>query len=314
MEHKNTDIQRKMLILKALDADIRENKAVNKEEGYRKTLRKIGRTTRRQNLVYFLNRAAAIWILPLLISTIILSSILLRERKNHVGLLTTVSFMEVTALPGTVIKTQLPDQSEVWLNSGSTLRYPTSFSTDKRTVELTGEAFFEIQSNPEHPFEVYAGDGVVVTARGTSFNVNAYPDDPMVETVLQEGLIDIYYKEKMIAVLPNEQVSIDRHSGLPKKSVVNIEEKTGWKDGLLIFRNTSLDEALKKISRRYNVEIVLHKATNVDYRIRATFSSETLPQILNILKIAAPIRWSMEDIHQNSDSTCSRQKIDVWIE
>jgi ferric-dicitrate binding protein FerR (iron transport regulator) len=311
MENNQEDILHKIHILKALETDIQENKSINKAEGYRKTRKKIQKISRKQSFAYFLNRAAAVLIIPLLISTSILSYILLTKRDTN-GL-APVTFAEITAQPGTIIKTQLPDLSEVWLNSGSTLRYPTQFSAGKRTVELTGEAFFEVQSHPEHPFEVSTYNGIRIIAKGTSFNVNAYPEDPIAEATLQEGLIDVCYKKQDIAMVPNEIISIHKTSGRLEKSTVNIDEKIGWKDGLLIFRNTPLDEVLRKISRRYNVEIVLHRETNTDYRIRATFSSETLLQILNILKIAAPIRWAEGEMHQNPDSSYSRQQIDVWI-
>jgi ferric-dicitrate binding protein FerR (iron transport regulator) len=311
MENNKNNILQKILVLKALEADIQENKNINKTEAYRKTRWKIEKLSRKKSMLYFLNRVASILLLPLLISTVILSYILLTEEKEDRPV--SVAFTEVTALPGMVVRTQLPDLSEVWLNSGSTLRYPARFSSEKRSVNLMGEAFFEVRSNPEYPFEVNTSDGVTIMARGTSFNLNAYPEDRMTEAVLQEGMIDIYYKGRHISITPDEMISIDKASELFKRSGINIREKIGWKDGLLIFRNTPLDEVLKKISRRYNVEIVLHRETKEDYRVRATFSSETLPQILDILKIAAPIRWSIKEIHQNSDSTYSRQKVDVRI-
>jgi ferric-dicitrate binding protein FerR (iron transport regulator) len=310
MGNNKENILHKIFILKALETDIQENKNINKTEAYRRTRWKIEKVSRKKSMLHFLNRVAAIFILPLLISTMILSYILLEEKEEGS---VSVPFTEVTALPGMIVRAQLSDSSEVWLNSESTLRYPVRFSSGKRTVSLTGEAFFEVRNNPEHPFEVNTSDGITVMARGTSFNVNAYPEDRVTEAVLQEGIIDIHYKGNHISVAPDEMISIDKVSELFKRSCINIQEKTGWKDGLLIFRNTPLDEVLKKISRRYNVEIVLHRETNEDYRVRATFSSETLPQILDILKIAAPIRWSIKEIHQNSDLTYSRQKIDVWI-
>jgi ferric-dicitrate binding protein FerR (iron transport regulator) len=311
MENNKDNILQKILVLKALEADIQENKSINKTEAYRKTRWKIEKVSWRKSMLHFLNRAAAILILPLLISTVILSYLLLTEKKEDSPV--SVAFTEVTALPGMVVKTQLPDSSKIWLNSGSTLRYPIRFSSEKRAVNLTGEAFFEVRSNPKYPFEVKTSDGVAIMARGTSFNVNAYPEDRVTETVLQEGMIDIYYKGRHISVTPDEMISIDKTSELFKRSGINIQEKTGWKDGMLIFRNTPLDEVFKKISRRYNVEIVLHRETNEVYRVHATFSSETLPQILDILKIAAPIQWSIKELHHNSDSTYSRQKIDVRI-
>ncbi len=308
MENKQ-DIRHKIKILKALDADIKESESINREEAYRQTRIKIRNVSRRRTILSLLNRAAAILILPLIISTIVLSYILIKEKQP----LSPVSYTEVTALPGSIIKTTLPDFSEVSLNSGSTLRYSNSFSSSKRSVELTGEAFFKVQSNPESPFEVQTGEGVTVTAYGTSFNVNAYSDAPVTEAVLKEGSIDVHYKENKIVVNPNEMVRIDKVSGSLKKTKVNIEEKTGWKEGLLIFRNTPLEEALKKISKRYNVEVILHKETNTDYRIRATFSSETLFQVMDILKMAAPISWSEKEREQSPDLSYSGQCIEVWI-
>ncbi|MDR0349086.1 MAG: DUF4974 domain-containing protein [Tannerella sp.] len=311
MENNKKDIRHKIQILKALEADIQANKRINKAEGYRKTRKKIRKVTRKQSLVHFLNRAAAVLVIPLLITTAVLSHRLLT--KNEAIGTDSATFVEVTAQPGTVVKTRLPDLSDVWLNSGSTLRYPIRFSSAKRMVTLTGEAFFDVQSHPKQPFEVCTDNGIKVVAKGTSFNVNAYPDDPVTEVFLQEGVLDVYYKEQNAAILPNEIIRIHQTSEHLEKSKANTEETIAWKDGWLIFRNTPLEEVFRKISRRYHVEIILHRETTTDHRIRASFSTETLPQILNVLKIAARIQWSEKTVHQNPDASYTGQQIDVWI-
>ena len=313
MEINNENILKKIRLLNALSDDIQEIKDVDKDAGYQKVRKKIKRSSHRRSVIFFINRVAAILAIPLLISTSILSYFLMEEKKTEVIPLPAVTYTEVTALPGTIIKTQLPDNSVVWLNSGSTLSYPTQFTAGKRNVNLTGEAFFEVQSYENHPFEVNTDNGVRILAKGTSFNVNAYPEDQETETVLQEGVVDVFYNGKTLTMSPNEIAIINKTSDTWKRSRINIDEKIGWKDGLLIFRNTPLDEVFKRISRRYNVEIILHKESDVNYNIRATFSNETLPQVLDILKVATPIRWSEKNMHQKPDLTYSRQQIDVWI-
>ena len=98
------------------------------------------------------------------------------------------------------MQTELPDNSVVWLNSGSSLRYPIRFQDDKRNVELTGEAFFDIQSNSDVPFEVTTPSKLQVIARETKFNINAYRDDLYEEIVLQEGLVEIKHYSQLMAM------------------------------------------------------------------------------------------------------------------
>lgn len=94
---------------------------------------------------------------------------------------------------------------------------------------------------------------------------------------------------------------------------VNVEEKTAWKDGRLVFRNTSLDEVIKRLSRRYNVDIVMHRKTDIDYKCRASFSTESVTQILDYLKLVAPIDWKIAETEQLKDSSYPRQRIDIWL-
>lgn len=309
MKDKKEDILYKIQVLKALDEDINENKKIDIKDGYGKTRHKIRKQSGKLYIWKTFNRIAAMLAIPLLLSTLILSYMQLKQGET----LSAVTHMEVVAAPGTVIKTQLPDQSEVWLNGGSALRYPSRFGDDKRTVELTGEAFFEVKTNPNHPFEVDISSGMKIIAKGTAFNISAYPDDVRYEATLQQGVIDVVLGQKTISLLPNEMVAYDKNAGVLHKSTINIDEKTGWKEGRLIFRNTPLDEVFRRLSRRYNVDFDVHKSADADYGIWATFTTENIPQILDVLKMAAPIKWSIREMEQQNDLSYSRQRIDVWI-
>ncbi len=310
MKKQQINIPHKIEILKALDIDIKENQSINVQEGYRKTKVKIKKNSRKTFILQMWNKTAAIIAITLFISTLALLYALF-QKQNSYG--SHITYTEITASPGAILKTQLPDDSEVWLNGGTTLRFPSQFTSDKRTVELTGEAFFQVQTDPDHPFEVNIPSGLKVIAKGTSFNINAYPDDHANEIALQQGCVEVLYNNARIDLRPSEMVYFEKETYKLEKSLINIDEKIGWKDGFLIFRNTSLEDVLKKLSRHYNAEIYLHKETNIDYHIRATFSSETLQQILDALKLAAPITWSVKEIQQNNDYTFTKQQIDVWV-
>lgn len=298
--------------LEELRADIREYRGVDVEKGYRKTLSKIKRRSRKERLVSLFNKAAAVLVIPLLVSTLILTGRLVNKHDAPPPA-EAIAFTEVTAVPGSVIKTALPDGSAVWLNSGTTLRYPMRFSGGKRAVELTGEAFFDVTTCPELPFEVATPSGLSVVATGTSFNVKAYGDDTVHEVILQEGEVDAVCLGEVIRLMPDEMALLDTGSGQMEKTIVNIEEKTGWKEGLLIFRNTPLEEVLKSLSRRHNVVFNIKNLRGINYRVHATFSIETLPQILNILRLAAPISWSAENVEQQQDLSFSRRQFNVEI-
>lgn len=311
MEDKKDSIHRKIGMLIELDTDIQENKRIDVAKGYRQTRLKIQKQSRTQWIFRTLNRAAAILVIPLLTSTCVLMYMQQNSGKKPDTVL--MAYTEISAVPGAIIKATLPDESEVWLNSGTTLRYPNQFASDKREVELAGEAFFEVKASMDHPFEVLTPSGMKVIALGTAFNVNAYEDEAVFETVLRNGRVEVVRGVQKVTLSPGEIAVDDRLSDRLHKSSVNVDEKTGWKEGLLIFRNTSLDDVFKRLARHYSVEIVLHKETQVDYRIRATFSTETLEQILDVLKIATPITWSTEKMPQNKDLTYPQKRIDVWI-
>lgn len=132
-----------------------------------------------------------------------------------------------------------------------------------------------------------------MVAYGTKFNVNAYADEPFIEAVLEKGKIDVIRNDERIRLEPNKQAVLDKESGTFSVSAANLEEKMDWKGGRIVFRNTSLDKVLKRLEKRYNVEIVLHKSGNAEYKYRATFTTETLEQILDYLKTDCSYRMDI---------------------
>lgn len=303
VDHKNTIEQ-----IKALSEDILEYQSVDVKKGYMRMDKRIQKKQGRRIYMQTLSRIAVILLLPLLISSIVFSYLYIDQKKK----LMHVSYNLVSSAPGTVTRLVLPDQSVVWLNSGSSLSYPSVFNGKERDVKLSGEGYFEVQSDREHPFYVSTDGGVRVMAYGTKFNINAYEDEPCIEAVLAKGKIDVISQNKTVSLDPEKQAIFDKETGKFTVSSVNLDEKIGWKDGRLVFRNTSLDVVLKKLSKRYNVDIVLHKKSNKEYKYRAAFTTETVEQILNYLKLTAPIEWTVKGLEQNNDATFVRGRIDVY--
>jgi len=224
-----------------------------------------------------------------------------------------IQYTNITATVGSVVRYELPDNSVVWLNSGSKLRCPNIFKGERREVDLQGEAFFEVQSDEKHPFYVNTPSGVQVYVYGTRFNVCAYDNEDYVETVLESGRVNIFIPkyETSVALKPGEHLLYDKKALQFVKSEVDVSEKVAWKDGKLIFRNSSLEEVLKRLSRHFNVDIHFNNKSGKNYTFRATFRNESLFQILDYLSKSVSMKWNVEDPVQLSDGTFTKRKVIV---
>lgn len=303
------DIQNNIQIAKAIEDDMHEYESLDVQAAYLKNRQRLESFRKKRSITYYMLRIAAILLLPLAISTGTLSYLYLEQLGN----IENVTYLEAFSAPGIVTRVQLPDSSTVWLNAESSLRYPSRFTEKNRIVHLSGEGYFEVQSDKEHPFFVSLNSGIRVKAHGTKFNVNAYDDDLLMETSLETGLVDVINGTRTILLKPNEQVVYNKEEKHFIVRPANLEEKTAWREGKMIFRNATLEDVLKQLSRRYNIDITLHRETTKDYKFRASFSTEDITQILNYLRLAAPISWSFADTKQQLDYTYPRQRIDVWL-
>lgn len=307
---QESEVVRQALKIKS---QIDEHRSFELPEAFAEVNRKLDQRNRRRLWINYLSRVAAIISIPLLISTLTFGYLFFEG--NTTDSENRIKFMEVTSAPGMVTRLELPDNSKVCLNAGSTLRYPTVFAKNTREVELTGEGYFEVQSDKEHPFFVATKSGLKVMAHGTQFNVNTYDEREEVEAILVEGKVDIHSSGRFIAGLtPGEKLSYNKQTKKYVIQKVNLYENTAWKDGKIVFRNTSLDEVFRILGHRFNVEIVLHnRQKDKEYNCWATFSNETIYQIFSYLEDATPIKWKVNTMKQNNDTTFAKQRIDVWL-
>jgi transmembrane sensor len=148
----------------------------------------------------------------------------------------------------------LADGTKVWLNAASSLKFPTAFKGKERTVELTGEAYFEVAKNKEMPFTVKFNN-TQVQVLGTHFDIMAYPDETETKTTLVEGSVRVSNNTDMQILMPGQQ-AIAVKNGHMQIVKANVEEALAWKNGYFIFRNADLRQIMKQAERWYDVDVV----------------------------------------------------------
>lgn len=199
---------------------------------------------------------------------------------------------------GSVSQMVLPDNSIVYLNAGSQLKYTMEGLKGKREVFLEGEAWFDITKNEKKPFVVHT-PFYDVHVLGTQFNVKAYKTDDEITTTLEEGSVHITSSENLklaeITVLnPGEQLV---YSSLKKAvEVKQVETRmfTAWKDNKLIFINMNLKELFVVLERKYGVDIQVTNNLILDYHYDGTIKNETIIEVLDLLKETLPVKYKIE--------------------
>ncbi len=270
-------------------------------------------------------RIAATWILLFSLGGIT-SYVVFKNLSQSIFAEEFSSPIETTSPLGSRSFLLLPDKTKVWLNAGSKLIYHQNYGLQTREVELIGEGYFDVETNPEKPFIVHAKD-LKVKAFGTSFNVKAYPEEESIETTLVEGKVTVEGKlkkqkdfveklapnQKLTFIQEIEKTDIIKNSSAPieiheaeselediHKPTINVEtnvqtEKyTSWKDDKWIIEGEFLDDLIVLLERRFNVDMELTDSKLRDYKFSGTIRRETIEQVMEILKYAAPISYKID--------------------
>jgi transmembrane sensor len=149
----------------------------------------------------------------------------------------------------------LADGSKIWMNSASTLRYPTAFSGNERRVYLTGEAYFEVAKNARMPFIVKTNT-TEVQVLGTHFNVMAYDDESSSKTTLLEGAVKVQSLGAVNVIKPGEQAIVDNQGQQKVTSDISIDEEIAWKDGLFMFKDAGIKGIMQQAARWYDIDVI----------------------------------------------------------
>lgn len=231
---------------------------------------------------------------------------------------------EVSAKPGAKSKMVLPDGTTVWLNSGSKLTYSDNFRDSIRSVELDGEAFFDVVKDAKHPFIVHTS-GIDIRVLGTAFNVKSYAGESTIEATLIRGIIEVVKKDEpqspKVILRPHEKLvfnkeeqTMEKTSGtaentktdktiiasrgiiitpLPKNKSDTTLEETSWVYNKLIFEGDTFNELAKKMERWFNIQIVFKDQKVQEYRVAGVFENETVEQALQALQLIVPFNYKI---------------------
>lgn len=188
----------------------------------------------------------------------------------------------------------LNDGTQVWLNSGSILKFPVNFIGKKREVSLLGEAYFEVAHNAKKPFVVNASLSSV-KVYGTSFNVMSYGDDKLDQITLVEGSVGVNIGSKQIVIKPGQQAEIVHDNSRLTVKEVDVSYITGWKDGVMKFKDMSLKELSERISRWYDVDFFFANSKVSEFTFSGNFKRGTNFELLmEILERTSNIDISVE--------------------
>lgn len=148
----------------------------------------------------------------------------------------------------------LADGTEVWLNAESKLKFPTQFTGNKRTVELSGEAYFEVTGDTSRPFIIHT-EGIEIKVLGTSFGIRSYQEEDAILTTLVSGSVDVRSQNGNVRLSPEHQAVFNKKTKDISIKQVNTELYVGWKDGKMIYNNCSLEDILRDLKRWYSFDV-----------------------------------------------------------
>jgi transmembrane sensor len=187
----------------------------------------------------------------------------------------------------------LTDGTKIWLNSESSLKYPSQFTGPVRVVELTGEAYFEVAKNAKVPFQVKVNN-MLVDVLGTHFNVKAYQDEASINTTLLEGSVKVIKGNNTRYITPGQQVSINNNSESFSIRNADIDEVMSWQRGYYVFKSRTIKSIMQEISRWYDVEIVYQGDTN-DLTFSGKISRfKNISEVLGLLELTGDIHFKLE--------------------
>lgn len=226
-------------------------------------------------------------------------SYVFRPQNNSIDILYNV----ISTMRGRQFKLVLSDGSKITLDAGSSIRFPTSFTGPERSVEITGQAYFEVAHDTSKPFWVHfkstkeGGYNKAVRVLGTEFNVNTYEEDEVGRITLLKGSVEVIDRgaDKQSAILkPGEQAVAAPHSPLTIHHSPNLEEVMAWKNGYFQCENTSVEAVMRQIARWYDVDIEYEKHINKKISLLNVPRTITLSGILKILEMTGKVKFVID--------------------
>ncbi|MEM9820349.1 MAG: FecR domain-containing protein [Bacteroidota bacterium] len=188
----------------------------------------------------------------------------------------------------------MEDGSEVWLNKGSRLEFPKTFSETERTVVLRGEAYFEVEHKPSAPFTVKTSNGEV-RVLGTSFSVAEQKQARSLTVNVQSGKVRLSGQEAAIELEKNERGVLDIVQGTIQKETINTQNAIAWKTGRFVFRAQSLESVIAQVEQRFQVSVRVEDKDLYPCKISAIINNTNAKEVLNKLAEAVQMQLQTTD-------------------
>ncbi len=194
---------------------------------------------------------------------------------------------------GGVYQLILPDGTTVWLNSASSIRYPSVFTGTYRQVEISGEAYFQVAKNETQPFIVSTA-GMQVQVLGTEFNLMAYTDEDAIKTTLVNGAVKLVKNNSSRVIKPGEQGSLENGHQDFVVSHADLKSALAWKQGYFRFDGAKITAIMRQVARWYDVEIVYEGKIPEEEFYGFIPKKENASEILEALQLTHNVHFRQE--------------------
>jgi len=187
----------------------------------------------------------------------------------------------------------LPDGTKVWLNSASSIEFPTAFTGNERRVSLNGEAYFEVAKNKNMPFKVKTALQEIEVL-GTHFNIMAYDNENSIQTTLLEGSVRVSSKDARALLKPGQQAELNKSNNRISVQEVSTKAVVAWKNGTFMFAHEDMRSILNKVSRWYDVEVI-YKNTTTSHRYSGSISRfEDVTEVLKTMEMTGTVHFEIK--------------------
>ncbi len=202
-----------------------------------------------------------------------------------------ISYNSVETPTGGFYQILLPDGTHVWLNSQSSLRFPTAFRENERRVELTGEGYFEVAKNPSKPFIVMAGD-TRVQVLGTHFNINSYAIEESTSTTVLEGKVAVGNGRTQQHVVLGQQLTVFKNKPSILSQGVDLAQVVAWKDGYFCKKSIRLQDLMNEVERWYGVKVQYQEPLAAEFVVKLR-KDISLKELLTVLELTGEVKFNL---------------------
>ena len=213
--------------------------------------------------------------------------------KNNNSGTKAIVYNKIATPKGGQYEVVLADGSAVWLNAGSSIRFPTAFPSNERRVEITGEVYFEVAKQKTAPF-IVSVNGAEIHVTGTHFNVMAYEEERVIKTTLLEGSVQFKKADKYVGLSPGQQSQLTQEGRIKVINEVDINEVMAWKNGSFYFQRADIETIMRQIERWYNVDVEFRNKKSPTLLHVDIPRNTMLSEVLKVLEIAGGLQFKME--------------------